>query len=180
MSTEIHHGVPVSEVTPLTDSETLADRAVDFGRETNDVPVEVVERVAALDDMAAVGVECDGKLLLRRLTETCSWKFPVATVGDGEDYAAALREQVQAAVDPIELERVVTVREITVRHEESDRAASRTFVSFTGRLNPGTEAAELPGPEDGAHEVGWFDKLPDEADELPGTAVFFDGLTERR
>ncbi|PSP17389.1 hypothetical protein BRC62_04830 [Halobacteriales archaeon QH_10_67_13] len=168
------------EVTPLTDPETLADRAVDFGRETNDLPAEVVKRVAALDDMAAVAVESDGKLLLRRLTETCSWKFPVVTVGDGEDYVAALREQVRAAVGPIELERVVTVREITVRSDESDRTASRTFVTFTGRLNAGTEPVELPVPEDGAHEVGWFAELPDEADELPGTAAFFDGLTGRR
>lgn len=179
MSTEIPSGVPVDKVTPLSDPETLADRAVDFGRETNGVPAEVVERVAALDDMAAVAVEHDGRLLLRRLTETCSWKFPVATVGEDEEYVTALREQVRAAVGPIELRRVVTVREITVRSETGNQTASRTFLTCSGRLETGTVPEELPVPVDGVHEVGWFETFPTDGDELPGTAVFFDGLTER-
>ncbi len=179
MSADTPTGVPVSKLVPLTDPETLAGRAVDFGRETDTVPEAVLEQVAAPEDMAAVAVECDGRLLLRRLTETCSWKFPVATVGEDEEYVTALREQVRAAVGPIELRRVVTVREITVRSETGNRTASRTFLTCSGRLEAGTSPEELPVPVDGAHEVGWFETFPTAGDELPGTAVFFDGLTER-
>ena len=76
-------------VEPIVDHESLRGR-VPFHKETDVVPAETIESLAAAEDMAVIGVTNDaGEVLLRRLTPTCSWKLPVALVDGGEDYTAA-------------------------------------------------------------------------------------------
>lgn len=169
-----HHSVPVEEVAPLTDPETLRDQVEHVHEITDTVPASVVEEVAALDDMAAVGVTTDDGVLLRRLTDTCAWKLPVATVGDGEDYVAAIREQVRSALGPVELDAAVGLWQFVLTAEAGGETTSRTFVVFAGTLGADTDPGTLPAPDAGAHDVGWFSTLPENGDEIPGTTLFLD------
>lgn len=155
-------------VEPITDHESLRGR-VPFHEETDVVPAETVESLAAAENMAIVGVTNDaGEVLLRRLTPTCSWKLPVALVDEGEEYAAAIREHVTETVGGIDLRAVEGVWHVDARTEDGAATATRAFVVFSGTLDE--ETIQLPA--DGVEEAGWFDELPEEAGGLPGTELF--------
>ena len=131
---------------PDTDlADDVTDSLVDYEhlRERNDVRYQerrdvvdpaVVDDVAALPDMAGVGItNDDGELLFRRLTDTCEWKIPVVNVDPGEDFAVAISDHVRETIGfEIELAAVETVREITLESEDGERTASRAFVTFSG------------------------------------------------
>lgn len=155
-------------VEPITDHESLRGR-VPFHEETDVAPAETVESLAAAEDMAIVGITNDaGEVLFRRLTPTCSWKLPVALVGESEEYAAAIREHVTETIGGIDLRAVEGVWHVDARTEDGAAAASRTFVVFSGTL----ENETIQVPADGVEEAGWFDDRPEEASSLPGTDLF--------
>lgn len=163
-----HHTDAVTDVGPITDLESLRGR-VPVHEDTDVAPAEAVESIAEAEDMAIVGVTNDGgEVLLRRLTPTCSWKLPVALVDDGEDYAAAIRDHVAETIGPVAITDVEAVWQIDVRTEDGTETASRSFVVFSGDL--ATETLEPPA--DGVEETGWFEELPDDGSELPGTELF--------
>lgn len=161
-----------SGLAPITDPDTLRDaEGVEFHADTDVAPPEAVEQMAEAEDMAIVGVENEaGEVLLRRLTDTCSWKLPVALVEEGEDYAAAISDHVTETIGALELDAVEGVWHVDVRTEDGEQTASRTFVVFSGTLDD----TDLSVPDDGVTEAGWFDELPENGSALPGTELFID------
>jgi hypothetical protein len=157
---------------PITDPDSLrSEEEIEFHDDTDVVPAETVEQLSEADDMAIVGVENDdGEVLLRRLTDTCSWKVPVTTVSDGEDFAAAIRDHVTETIDALELDGLEGVWRIAVESENGEQTASRTFVVFNGTL----ENDDFSVPEDGVTDWDWFDEMPDNGSALPGTDLFID------
>lgn len=169
---------PPSVTEPLVDLESLRDRDdIPFHEERDIVDEEIVDQVADLADLAGVGITNDeGELLFRRLTGTCSWKIPVAAVRPGEDFATAIREQVRERIGfALELEAVEGVWDVRVETEDGEHTASRAFVTFSA--SPVSDSYDLAAvtPEgESVEEAGWFEDLPDGADEIPGTALFLD------
>lgn len=161
-----------TEIDAITDLETLRARSdVPVRRETDVVDRETLETVAELDNMAVTGVTDEaGAVLLMRVTETCGLKPPSASVAPGDDYAAAAREWVetQAGLE-IALDAVEGVWDLEVRLEDGDRTARRSFVllSATPVTDPGDAEPE-------AYHTGWYDELPEEAVEPPGSRLLFD------
>lgn len=169
---------PPTTVEPIIDHESLRDNDdVPFHEPTNVVDAEVVEQVADLPDLAGVGItNHDGDLLFRRLTDTCSWKIPVETVEPEADFATAITDHVRETIGfTVELDAVECVWDIRVQTEDEERTASRAFVTFSASPVSGTYDLEAATPEgDPVEDAGWFDELPDGADEIPGTDLFID------
>lgn len=167
---------PVGTLEPLTDLDRLRDREdVPFHREEDTVPGAVVGDVADLPDLASVGVTNGrGELLLRRLTDTCSWKLPTASVAPGEDFVAAAREHVPETLGfRVDLA-LAGVWEVDLTAAEGDRTATRAFVVFEGSPADGAYDIDTAAATDPVEEAGWFAELPEDADELPGTGRFLD------
>lgn len=157
-----------TNVGPITDPESLRGH-VPIHEDTDVAPAETVEAIDEAEDMAIVGITNDaGEVLLRRLTPTCSWKLPVALVADGDEYAAAIRDHVTETIGSTELHAVEGVWRIDVRTRNGTDTASRSFVVFSGSL---VEESLRP-PADGVVDAGWFEALPEDGGELPGTDLF--------
>ncbi|WP_121743733.1 NUDIX hydrolase [Natronorubrum halophilum] len=176
-----HHAGDASSPTaiePIIDHESLRERDdVPFHEETDVVDAEIVEQVAALADLAGVGItNRDGEVLLRRLTDTCSWKIPVAPVGPEEDFATAIAAHISKTIGlAVALDAIEGVWDISVRTDNGTQTASRAFVIFSASAVSGTDDLEAATPEGDAVEAAdWFDELPDGADEIPGTGLFID------
>jgi hypothetical protein len=172
------HSDASESLRPIHDSDALRDHdEIPYHETVDTVPEEVVDQMDGLPDLAAVGVTNEaGDVLLRRLTETCSWKLPAASVAPDEDFAAAIRTQILATIGlSVDLTGVAGVWEVTVESEDGDRSASRTFVVFEGRVTDGVYDldAVTPTGDDPVEDVDWFEELPGDADELPGTDLFF-------
>jgi hypothetical protein len=156
----------------VTDPESLRDQDVPFHEETDTVDAETVDTVAELDDMAPVGVtNAEGELLVMRVTDTCSPKIPSAAVGPEEEFAATAREWVHRNTGlDVELDGPQAVWHLRV--EDGDRTASRYFVVYAGTPaaeSPAVPTADAPDP---AVEAGWYETLPEETSEVPGTDLF--------
>jgi hypothetical protein len=151
--------------------------AVPVHEPVDTVPDAVVDQMAALPDLASVGItNDDGEVLLRRLTETCSWKIPTASVASDEDFVAAIDDQIPATIGlAVDIESVRGVWDVTVQTEDNSASAARTFVVFEGASPTGEfDLAGATPTGDAVEEAAWFETLPDDADEVPGTALFFD------
>lgn len=160
----------------IIDPESLRDdEAVPFHEERDEVDDAVVDEVSSLPDMAGVGIENpDGAVLFRRATDTCSWKIPVVNVGPDEDFAGKLTEHVRETIGfDVELDDIAGVWTINLRTEDESRTASRAFVIFSASSDSYDLDAATP-TGDPVEEAGWFDDLPDGADEIPGTALFLE------
>lgn len=167
---------PVRTLEPLTDTDRLRGRdGVPFHREEDTVPEAVVDDVADLPDLGSVGVTNDrGELLLRRLTDTCSWKLPTASVGPDEDFVAVAREHVPETLGIRVDLTLVGVWEIHLTAAAGDRTATRAFVVFEGLPVDGEYDIDTGAATEPVEEAGWFAELPEDADELPGTDRFLD------
>ncbi len=165
-------------IEPIVDHESLRDRDdVPFHEDRNVVDPAVIEQVADLPDLAGVGItNPDGDVLFRRLTATCSWKIPVATVPPEADFAAAITEHVRDTVGfSLELEAIEEVRDVRLTSSDGDRTAERAFVIFEGApVTDTSDLATLTPEGDAVEEAGWFADLPEEADEIPGTHAFLE------
>lgn len=177
MTANAHGDAPPTALAPLTDVDALRDRDdVAFHETVDTVPVEVVDQMADLPDLASVGITNDGgEVLLRRLTETCSWKIPSASVAPDADFVAAIRDQISETIGlTVAIESVVGVWDITVQTEDGERTASRAFVVFEAAVTDGDYDLDDATPAgDPVEEATWFDALPDGAEEVPGTDLFF-------
>lgn len=165
-------------VESITDPESLRGRDdVEFHEDTDVVDGETFDTVEDLDNVAVVGVtNADGEVLLRKLTEDCSRKLPILPVDSGEDYAEVARRAVEENTGlPIELDALEAAWYFEARLEDEERAATRYFVVFSA--SPATDGtgveADIPEERDAA-AVDWFDEVPDDAVEVPGTRLFFD------
>lgn len=162
-------------VEAITDPESLRGRdGVAFHEDADTVDEEAFAFVDDADDMAPVGItNDDGAVLLMRVDEDCSRKIPSVEVGPGEEYGRAAREWVeeQAGID-VELDAVEAVWRYEARLEGEERAATRYFVVFgaTPASGEGTALADTHEAE----AVEWFEELPDDAVEVPGTWLFVD------
>jgi len=165
-------------IKPITDYKTLHDHDdIPFHEQTDVVSEEVVEQVADLTDLAGAGIRNrDGDLLLRRLTDTCSWKIPVKAVDPEEDFAAAITEHIRKTIGfTVELDAIEGVWDINVRTEDGKKTASRGFVIFSASSVSESYDLEAVAPEgDPVEDAGWFDTLPDDSDEIPGTDLFIE------
>jgi hypothetical protein len=163
---------------PIRDHESLRDQdGVPFHEDRDVVDREHVEQLASLADLAGVGVtSSDGELLLRRLTDTCSWKLPVATVGPDEDFVAAVTDHVRETIGfDLELDGIAGVWDIQLRTADGEQTASRAFVTFGASPASGQYDLAAATPEGEAVEAAdWFAELPDGADRIPGTDEFLD------
>lgn len=161
----------------ITDPETLRDHEdVPFHEDSDVVDEETFQTVAELDDMAPTGVRnADGEVLVMRVTETCRWKIPSSSVADGAAFAPAASEWIarNTGLD-ISFDGIEAVWHYEATLEGSDRTASRYFVVFGA--TPARPDASVPtddaDPETVAHEVGWFDELPEGGAAAPGTDLF--------
>lgn len=172
-ATEDASATPVEQI---TDHERLRDDPdVPFHDERDVVDAPTIEKFASLPDLAGVGIEnADGEALLRRATETCSWKMPVAQVAPEEDFAARITDHVQETVGfDIDLDGIAGVWDIRLRTEDDRRTASRAFVIFSGSTESYDLDAATPSG-DPVEEAGWFDELPEGASEVPGTDLFLE------
>ena len=168
---------PSTAVEPIIEYEALRERDCPLRERTDVVDEDTVAEVASLPDLAGAGItNPDGELLLRRLTDTCSWKIPVETVAPEADFAAAITDHVRETIGfAVELDAVEGVWNFRVRTEDEDRTASRGFVIFDASTASGSYDLEATTPSgDPVEDVGWFDELPDGADEVPGTDRFLD------
>ena len=176
----IHH--QAEDESPPTTSESILDHrslrdqeGIPFHEHTDTVPQEVVEQMSDLADLAGAGItNPDGELLLRRLTDTCSWKIPVATVGPEEDFATAITEHIEETIGfTVTLDTIEGVWDITVQTEDEENTASRAFVIFSASPVSGSYDldAAMPGGES-VEGADWFGELPDEIDTIPGTNLF--------
>lgn len=165
-------------VDSLVDHERLRERdGVPYHEQRDVVDAAVVDDLADLPDMAGVGItNDDGELLFRRLTDTCSWKIPVANVEPEADFAAEIRRHVRETIGfTIELDGVASVLDITVETEDGERTASRAFVTFAGTPVDGEYDLAAATPTGEAVEAAdWFADAPPDADEIPGTERFLD------
>jgi hypothetical protein len=163
-----------TSVEQLTDHERLRDDPeVPFHEERDVVDASVLDEFASLPDLAGVGIEnADGEALLRRATETCSWKLPVAQVAPEEDFAARITDHVRETLGfDVYLDGIAGVWDIRLRTEDDQRTASRAFVIFSGSTESDDLDAATP-TGDPVEEAGWFDELPEGASEVPGTDLF--------
>ena len=167
---------PVPE--PIVDYESLREGSdVPYHEETEVVDAATVEQVAELPDIAGVGItNPDGDLLLRRLTDTCSWKIPVATVAPAEDFATVITDHVAETIGfSLEINGVVGVWDVRLQTAAEDQSARRGFVIFDGSTESGKYDLEAATPDgDSIEEGGWFDRLPEDADLVPGTEPLLD------
>jgi hypothetical protein len=163
-----------SSAPSITDPETLRDRPnVPFHEDSDVVDGTTFDAVRELDDAAVAGVTNDDAVLLIRTTETDPFRLPTADVEADDDYTEQAAQWIESQAGlAADLDSVAAVWQYDVRLEDSGRTASRTFVVYRG--TPATDDETLdPGP-DGAADAGWFDELPADVDEVPGTNLFFD------
>jgi hypothetical protein len=164
----------------VVDPESLRDADVPFHEDSDIVDTETFETVADLGDLAPVGItNDDGEVLLLRVTDTCDRKVPTAAVEAEQAFGQAAVEWVDTCTGlEITLNGIVGVWSYEVRLEDSDRTASRTFVTFSGSLVEGESPRPVPTPDvsedDAAVEAGWYDEMPEDAVPAPGTASFFE------
>lgn len=163
---------------PIVDHESLRDRDdVPFHEDRDVVDPSVVDRVADLPDLAGVGItNQDGDVLFRRLTDTCSWKIPVAPVPPEADFAAAITGHVRDTIGvTVELGGIEGVWDARLASSDGDRTAERAFVIFEGALVGDADDLAGAAPDgDAVEEAGWFARLPEGADEIPGTHAFLE------
>jgi hypothetical protein len=156
-----------------TDLESLRNRDdVPVHEQTDTTPADVVEQVAALDDMAGAALTNPaGEVLFRRETETCSWKIPVVSVAPRDDYVDELRSHVRETIGfDLDLTEVVGIWDIRVQTDDGSQTASRTFVTFAAEPVSGEYDLDAATPTgEPVEEAGWFDDLPEGADAIPGT-----------
>lgn len=181
MKTSSEDTAETAPIESIIDHESLRNRDdIPFHEETDLVDGETLELVENLDDMAPVGVTNDeGEVLLMRVDEDCAWKIPSPSVGPSEDYAEVARRWVtEQAHLTIVLDAVEGVWCYAARLENEDHEATRNFVVFSASpVTDGTamDDSNTDTPEENtATAVGWFDELPADAEEPPGTRLFFD------
>ncbi|MFC4247307.1 hypothetical protein ACFOZ7_09900 [Natribaculum luteum] len=169
---------PSTITEPIVDYESLRTRDdVAFHEQTDVVDEEIVDEVAALADLAGVGItNHDGDLLFRRLTDTCSWKIPVAPVDPEADFATAIAEHVRETIGfAVELDGIEGVWDVRVQTADGEKTASRGFVTFSASTVSGSYDLTAATPQgDPVEDAAWFDELPAGADEIPGTELFVD------
>lgn len=166
-------------VESITDPESLRDRDdVPFYENTNVADEEMLDVLDDLDDVAVVGITNeDGAVLLRKLTEDCSWKPPMIPVASDEEYAATARRTVAENTGlTVELDALEGVWRYEDRLEDGERTATRSFVVFSASPSPDEPDGTVDSiPEENDLAAGeWVDELPADADEPPGTRLFFD------
>ncbi|WP_336326667.1 hypothetical protein [Halovenus sp. HT40] len=176
--THTEGGTLLADIEPIVDHDSLRDREeIAFHEETDVVDAAVVDQIDELGDLAAAGItNSDGKLLFRRLTDTCSWKIPVATAAPDEDYAAELRDHVEETIGfSLRLDDIVGTWEFTVRTEDDEQTASRAFVAFSAApVSDSYDLAAATPEDDPVEEAAWFSSPPEDADLIPGTDQFLD------
>ncbi len=177
MTPQPHNDASVTALEPITDHDSLRDHdGVPYHEKTDVVEAEIVEFQADAPDLAAVGITNeDGDTLLRRLTDTCSWKLPVAAVAADEDYVATIRDHIAETLGlAVDIERVAGVWDIHLRTDDGEMSGSRAFVVFEAFPTAGDDLDAATPEGEGVEAADWFDELPEEADVVPGTDLFVD------
>lgn len=164
----------------IIDPESVRDRDdIPFHEERDIIDRETFEIVDDLDDMAPVGVTNDeGEVLLMKVTEDCDRKIPSASVSPDEDFVRSAQQWIEEQTGfTIAFDGIEGIWHFKGRLENEEHTATRYFVVFRG--SPVAEEGDVDDPTDvipeehGAADIGWFDELPDDAAEAPGTQLFF-------
>jgi 8-oxo-dGTP pyrophosphatase MutT (NUDIX family) len=164
----------------ITDPESFRNRDdVPFHEDRDVIDGETFEMLNDLGDMAPVGVtNNEGEVLLMKVNEDCTRKIPSASVAPDEDFVQSAQEWVEEQAGlTIAFDALEGVWYFEGQLENEEQTATRYFVVFSASpVADGSGDDELAGdiPEKhNAADVGWFDELPDDAAEVPGTQVFF-------
>ncbi len=169
----------LSTLAEISDPTDFRAHDVPFHTDTDTVPESVVGAVADMDDLVPAGVTApDGRVLLARVEDDCAWKIPSSAVAPEAAYGTAAREWIgELSGLDVTLDGVEGVWRIEVTGETSDATAKRHFVVF--RASPRTDDPRPTVPTDAVPpsrrpaDIGWFETLPADAEEPPGTDRFF-------
>jgi hypothetical protein len=163
-------------VSSVVDHESLRNHdEIPFHEDRDVVEEDLVEKLAEMDDLAAVGVtNPDGDLLCRRMTDTCSWKIPVEAVDAEDDFAEAIVTHVEETIGfSLELDDVAGVWDSQVETEDGTKSASRAFVTFSASPASGDYDLDAATPTgEPVEDADWFAELPENASKIPGTDLF--------
>ncbi|NLV10828.1 hypothetical protein GOC74_12925 [Halomicrobium mukohataei] len=169
---------PSPEVESIVDYERLAaDDTIPYHEQRDVVDAAVVEQVRDLPDLACVGITNPaGELLLRRQTDTCSWKLPVESVAPDEEFTTAIVDHVRATIGfEIGLTAIEGIWQVTVETDDGEQTATRGFVTVRGvPLSGEYDLTAVEPTGESVHAAEWFDELPADVDAVPGTDVFLD------
>ena len=110
------------------------------------------------------------------LTDTCSWKTPVATVDPDKDFATGITEHVRETFGfSVELDGVASVWDIRLRTADGARTVSRAVITFGPSSTSGRyDLAAVTVGGESVEEADWFGELPPDADRISGTGQFLD------
>lgn len=171
---------PRTSIDQIATPDEFTELDVPVHVDTDTVEQEIVDTVSEMDDLAPTGIRrSDGSVLLMRVEDDCAWKIPSKAVGTDEPYGVAVKEWIsEIAGLEIELEGVEGIWRIELTAEETGETATRHFVVFSASPNGSSQQSSLsvmdvPADKQPA-DIGWFDELPDEAEEPPGTDLFFE------
>lgn len=170
-----------SQISPITDPLSLRERDnIQFQKDTETVDEDTLNMVDRLEDMVVVGVtNAEGEVLMRRWTESCSWKLPIQELKPDEDYTEAAKRAVEEDIGlPIELDNVAGVWHYEASLQNREHVATRSFVVFSAspaksNKEQTRDALDTSGDDQPA-AVGWFTELPTEEEQAPGTGIFIE------
>lgn len=171
---------PPTPIDEIASPERFEEHDVPVHVDVDTVNQETVDTVSGMDDLAPTGVvRSDGSVLLMRVTTDCKWKIPCRAVGPNQAYGIAAKEWVSDSTGlEIELDSVEGIWRIELTAEETDDTAVRNFVVFSASpkadsLQPNPLVDDV-SPTKPPADMGWYDELPEGAEEPPGTELFFE------
>ena len=172
MSNESTHD-DAQSIDQLTNPRAFRDSdAVEYLTETKTLPnadfAAVHGDLADRGGWAVVGVTNDADALLLMDDGSHGWTLPAIPVDDGGDGAARGREAIEGltgrAIDLVGVERV---RRLDYHEEDGDGQVTVHHVVLRTEPVAGEPVATEPTIGcDGSADVGWFDVLPDELEDV--------------
>lgn len=136
------------------------------------VPQEVIEEVRSIGDMVVLCLTDEqGRILLRKLTETCPWKPPLKPVPDNSEYtelAVSLAED--ELPFPVQITSIGGIWRFELEANDGPGTVAQNFVIFESSPSSSEYQTETSDSETDKKlaDVSWFDEIPETAEDVPG------------